>query len=304
MHNIFSRGLVAVLSVSACSVVLAIDPVAIQSSSNIDNLSYTLQDLNAQDGMNPSFIPSTNPQKTTITLTAGAYFRPDYPPSVTLNALPFDSSGQIITGPDFTASSKSGNNLAAKTNLMLPMLANLVQTETTSQIPATASFSSSSLWTLGAHSQVTIQGSINSSIDFDTAQLLNSGASGKQTFVAETYYNGFFYTFDASGNQVYLGSSLRGSLFSQWNPLEGGLSIVREATSSQLSPASVNKSFTLTLSNDTAFAEDVYLVFSGGSQVNWRPVPDNPAIPEPSTYALMALGLGLMAWRVRTARRA
>ena len=31
-------------------------------------------------------------------------------------------------------------------------------------------------------------------------------------------------------------------------------------------------------------------------------VPHVPGIPEPGTYALMGLGLGLMAWRVRTVR--
>jgi hypothetical protein len=304
----FTRGLVAAVSLSASSLALAFDGVAIRSSTGISNVSYTLQDLNVQDGLSPLFIPSTNPQATLTTLTAGAYTYPDYPPSVSFASLPFDSSSQILTGPDFTAASKSGNNLASKTNLMLPTLANLVQTGGASTpIPATASAVSTTLWTLSAYSQVTVQGTITSSIDFDIAQLLNAGTRPLNTFAAETNFATFFYTKDAAGNVAYLDGTTSGSLYAYWNSQNGTMTggYANDGSIDQSSAPSIGltRSFTLTATNNTAFSQDIYLVLTTGSQVRWIPTPDNPAIPEPSTYVLMGLGLSLMAWRVRTARR-
>ncbi|RZL00961.1 MAG: PEP-CTERM sorting domain-containing protein [Rubrivivax sp.] len=303
MQSIFTRGLVAALSLSAGSWASAFDPVAIQSSSGISRLSYTVQDLNEQDGLGPLFIPSTNPQANLTTLTAGSYTYPNSPASVKFTSLPFDGTGQTLTGPDFTAASKSGNDLAAKTNLMLPTLANVVQSQTYTPIPATASVTSTTLWTLGAYSEVTIQGVIASAIGFDIAQLLNAGTQPESAFVAETNYASFFYTKDAAGNQTYLSGRTGGSLYGRWSIQDGVLTGEHGGTLSKVPSASVSKTFTLTATNNSAFTQDVYLVFTTESWVSWSRTPDNLNIPEPSTYALMGLGMGLMAWRVRTARR-
>jgi len=302
MQNFFNRGLVAVLSVPVCSVALAFDGVAVQSSSNFSNLSYQLQDLNVLDGLNPSFTPSTNPADTKTMLFAGAYLAPDYPPSVTFTSLPFDSSNEMITGPDFTASSKSGNDLAVKTNLMLPTVANAVQTATQGQNLAVAGASSTSIWTLGAYSQVTIQGTISSSVSFDMPQLLTTNAPATGRLLGETSYAYFFNSRDSGGDWAYLSGS-SGNLYTYWDVDDGPHSGGRDLADSTVSSGDLSKSFSFTAINDSETAKQVFLVFSAGSNVTWSPARDNLGVPEPSTYALMALGLGLMAWRVRATRR-
>jgi hypothetical protein len=287
MQNIFSRSLVAALSWSAMSVALAADPVAIQSSISLDDLRYTLKDLHPADGVSPSFTASTALQANRIGLSAGDVA---YPPILPLEAVPFDSSVGMITGPDFTAASKSGNNLAIKTNVLLPTVAAAVQSQSSKYIAAAGAFSISS-WTLSPGTELTIQGTFNSSFDFDTAQLLASGAPNYGALTGDAFYTVDMYTLTPSGD-LFIDDRVRGLWGEVWYP----------STPQQDLPVNTqSRPFILSVSNRSSTSAILSLEINLSSRLAWG---GKPPVPEPSTYALMALGLGLMAWRVRTARQA
>ena len=69
---------------------------------------------------------------------------------------------------------------------------------------------------------------------------------------------------------------------------------------------SAEQAFSIQMSNDTSQSLDGNMFFGARSEASLFAtaplVTEVPGIPEPGTYALMGLGLGLMAWRVKAHR--
>lgn len=293
----------AVLSLPAFCSLAATAPAFLQSSATVGNLSYTLKDLNLLDFKKPSLTLTTDPKgPQEATLYAGSYSQAGDPSSIKVASQPFDSVSKSLAGPDLTVASKTGNSVSAQTNLFLPTVAGALQNATSSTNLAMASVGSSSYWTLGAYSQVTIQGNLTVKIDLDASKLPTAGVPGRGSLsvntsasvgLSELGFDGNFYFI--TGDQVMSGSG--------WNTVSSVYYQNNNGTSSVSTPGATSgtltKNFTLTLANKTSKATQFTFGANNQSTVNWYLQP----IPEPSTYALMALGLGLMAWRVRATRR-
>lgn len=295
------------------------------ASSSISGLTYRLIDLDTTDGITPS-IQFTNNSVIAgtgfswgnqIQTGAGTVFAP---PSITLtdNGLSASTSG-------FQTSAELANSEIANAPLRDPATYNgwfskfgVVQsafgTDTDIELGTPTPFPDEFSLTLSANTALVVEGVFNISNQLDATQLA-------QGSVLQGIQNGEYTTTFSSGAIGYM------ELYSVEDLGAGPLALLKDSAqaeswlqqtlgangleSSSGTGGSFQQAFSIQLSNLTSAQYNGVLKLFVGSQMGLQlqdtvvvvpEVPEVPAIPEPGTWALMGLGLGLMAWRVKATR--
>lgn len=293
MRTIITRGLAAVLSLSALSAMAADDPAGVHAKVTLSNLQYTLTDLNTRDLVKPS----VKNQGSSVLLEASGFG-----PAVTstLNATPFDAVNGAVLGPvgyfpvPTSGASKTGNSITAGVDLTRDQIFNLGTLPGLNQPYAAygtrGTAESTTIWLLSAGTQLTVTGLANLDLSINT-QALTQPASLTTPALALEGRGTYNIYFSANGlDQDRASGQLVVNL----------QSTARGPGANEVTSNSASQAFSLTFQNTGTQSLEVRLysrLFTQGD------VSRAGLVPEPGTYALMALGLGLMAWRVRAARQ-
>ncbi|RZI80169.1 MAG: PEP-CTERM sorting domain-containing protein [Rubrivivax sp.] len=155
-------------------------------------------------------------------------------------------------------------------------------------------FNGRSYWELAAHTQLTITGQLSGNYQIDASSLSGLSQIGGETKL-EVMANNFAVIELSEHNGIYTPS--RFFLDMRGKQLVSPSGVVY----SKYPDDTVNQPFSITYRNDTdeLMNLDFYLHIS--SQVDWiRTDAPVPSIPEPETWALVAMGLGMVAWRLRS----
>lgn len=296
------------------------------ASSSITGLSYRLVDLDTTDGITP-WVEFTNnavvaatgfPWGNQIQSAAGTVFAP---PSLTVT-----DNGLLASANGLQTSAQLASSEIENAPLRDPATYNdwfakfgLVQsaygTDTDIELGTPTPFPGEFSLTLSANTALVIDGVFNITTQLDATQLAQGSVlQGIQngeytgTFVSGAIGYVEFYSVEGLDAAPFL--MLKDSAQAEsWLTQTLGASGVESSTGTS---DSFQQAFSIQLSNATSGQYTGALKLFMGSQLSLSlqdtvvvvpEVPTVPSIPEPGTWGLMGLGLGLMAWRVRAARR-
>lgn len=294
------------------------------SSASVTGLNYTLLDLDVTDGVTPWITFNQNylvvgtdenysPQ---VRITAGDPFSAPAQ-TVTAEGLRGSNEGSILTRAQL--SSQSVQNLPVDVNSQfngiyyngaVVFLAYGSGVQEGIPFPPDGGFS----WTLSPHTALLIEGSAQVSARVDLTQL-TPGALLQGT--KDKLY-GLQLDSHGSFNAQLLANATFSSVTGDFLPeLNESVDVSAEAhqglnqdgffkgEGQSLSDSAV-QSFSIQVANESIEARDGVLSLYTGSQnaLSFTPalvaeVPQVPGIPEPNTWLLMGLGLGLITWRVK-----
>ncbi len=290
-----------------------------ESKAVLSKLAYQVTDLDKSDG-----VPAS------LAFNLSSY------EGTTLNAFSQDGQGNVIdpqpggfvSGSVFanTSLTKSGvNGIAAKNGTTLSASTSYSATEAATllnapyqpttwlgepnlfykrnaDVSAWGSLGLSGLpFTLAAHSSVVFSGQIDLQTSVDLTTLLNSPAYAKAIAnQASLFVNASAYV-DVTLQTPFLDTPENPSDGPQYASFGNSISLILDPQGHQfrdgdLSP--LTTTFTITYSNTSDHEVTKVLNYSINSNVVLGVSP----IPEPATWATMALGLGLMAWRIKAQR--
>ncbi|HIV72322.1 MAG TPA: PEP-CTERM sorting domain-containing protein [Candidatus Aquabacterium excrementipullorum] len=288
------------------------------ATASITGLSYHLVDLDLNDGITPWVQFGSN---TYVLASAGGSNQLSI-------GTPFDASLQTASVTGATASaSVSTTGLQSSAWLDGQSIQNLVVDTSSSN---TSLYTSNALattrygtlgadglpvpgyketnWTLSANTALVIDGIFTISVQVDGTQLaqgtLLQGAQAGGTYglIVDALANASFSIY-ADG--VYGGANPLPAL-SDEAVLQATAAHLWNVNGSGLDNQSLTQSFTLQITNSLASTRTGLLTTSVATSTHalfTSPAfPPGAPVPEPGTWALMGLGLGLMGWRVRATR--
>lgn len=295
------------------------------SSSSVTGLTYRLVDLDTTDGITP-WIEFTNNGMLAgtgfswgnqIQSAAGSVFAP---PSLTLtdngllaSAAGLQTSAQLLSSEAENAPLRDPstyNGSLIKFGLVQSVYGTDVDIELGTPTPFPGEFS----LTLSANTALVVEGTFNIATQLNASQLAQGSVlQGIQnneytaSFVSGAI--GYVELYSVEGLDAAPFLLLKDSAQAEsWLTQTLGASGVE---SSMGTSESFQQAFSIQLSNTTSAQYNGALKLFLGSQLGidlhdtvvvGPEVPEVPSIPEPGTWALMGLGLGLMAWRVRANR--
>jgi hypothetical protein len=269
------------------------DTPPMQVSLSLTNLNYTLTDLDAADGITPSLTPSASSEFSLYTVPSIG----DYTNSVSTGMLPgdqFDASSASVSLPDGqTTATKQGNSQLTTASLSTAALLQGTPGSAYAQVKTYADF------TLSAHSKLVITGDLTllTQIDAAAVSALQAGSPGTLTLTSNLGFSP--YISSAAGslvtNAIYTG--FNGSA-QYWYWKTGATQSFTGSGADALLPQNdvVGGQIQLEITNngDTAVGFQFNSLASATASMT-----TTAAVPEPGTWALMALGLLGMMGAVR-----
>lgn len=295
------------------------------SSSSVTGLTYRLVDLDTTDGITP-WIEFTNNSVVAGTgfswgnqfqTVAGTVFAP---PSLTVtdNGL-LASAGGLQTSAQLASSEIENAPLRdpatyADWFAKFGLIQSAYGTDTDIELGTPTPFPGEFSLTLSANTALVIEGTFHITTQLDATQLAQGSAlQGIQngeytaTFVSGAIGYAELYSVEdlGAGPLLLLKDSAQAESWLQQTLGASGIE------TSSGTAGSFQQAFSIQLSNATSGQYNGALKLFLGSQLTLSlqdtvvvvpEVPEVPSIPEPGTWALMGLGLGLMAWRVKATR--
>lgn len=270
----------------------AVDPVLTQASVNLSDLSYTVSSVYPDGGVAPSFSLSSAFGTMSVSTTNES----DHLPGTL-----FSNDAKTINLATGTVSKTSGG-LAADMTVHasdLPYYDTGSDTYRTNVVVSSSSPFYRTDWQLAAFTSVVIHGTLTVQASADVAALSDHPmltASGSTTLLqlsTDALFDLKLVPNWDSGNLQTSGSLSNNEAYSGGSISSAG---VRFDSTLQ----SYTQDFDLVFTNNTSMAMSGYI----DSSISLTSTLSHmTALPEPGTWALMGLGLGLLGWRVGRERR-
>lgn len=273
----------------------------IETQVSLTNLNYTVTDLRPYDLYAPKLTLVSNQDGTYVSAT-DLYTRTGE--SIVVPGNLFGSeSGQSQTYDGVGHATKTGRDQTATITLDQSSFENApgvfyFPATYMNRLGASAGTGGSSNWTLSPYTRLTISGTLSLEQTVNGQALVSLAGLQEASDRIITLST----TSQASLGIYKVEGLYNTTLDSTYLRVTSG-QVVNSAGVADLAQgreAHLTKSFTLTVENNSAQA--LLLSIDGGVHSSASGTLTDSLIPEPGTWALMALGLGLMAWRVRAAR--
>lgn len=271
-----------------------------QNQVSLTNLGYTVTDLRPYDLYAPKLTLASNEDGTYVIATDLATRTGE---SILVPGNLFSAeSGQAQTADGVAHATKSGLDQTATITLDQSAFENVngvffnpaLHMNSLGSATGTGAYSN---WTLSPYTRLTISGTLSLDQTVDGQALVSLAglqeAADRLLTLSTTSQASLSISKVEGLNSTTLDSTY---LYVTSGQLVNGTGVTDLA---QGSYAHQTKSFTLTVENNSA--QTLLLNISGGVHSSVNGTLTDAAIPEPGTWALMALGLGLMTWRVRAA---
>ena len=291
------------------------------SQVELANFSYKLTDLKPHDWTLPSLKPGSNGSSLTLSnsvdLSGVNTSSPEDRSTYTSNSKStlIDTSQlkeQVILNGGLSQVSKTGGTLTAKVSGDASTFANVpfgFSTYVDDGASLTASTSSSSWWTLSANTAAVFTGTLRFQLGADASLLANGNAYLQSTGVsaiADAWASVYMAAFGWNGAENLSVINAEGGRFSLVEQFGLCNSVAPPGgTVTNVGNVSyVERSFEIQVKNTSFLPVSLYFANGLRAYSSVYAIDATYAIPEPGTWALMTLGLGLMGWRVKTTRRA
>jgi hypothetical protein len=279
-----------------------IDPV-VQTQVSLTGLNYTLTDLRPYDLYAPKLNLLSNGNGSYLTATDTATRTGD---SIYLEGNLFTSENGRAETPyeGVTLAVKNGRDLSSSVAYGQSTFEGLsagffVPANRPGSMGSVANVYTYSSWKLSPYTSLTITGTLSIDQSINGENLVGlaglQAASDRSLILAGSAGTGLSINgIDGDFTKV---------LSSAWISVNPGQVVTSAGVTDYAAgnSAHLTKSFSLSVENTTG--DYLTLFLSGSTQASFNARVIDSVVPEPGTWALMALGLGLLAWRVRASRR-